>query len=234
MFADELTTAASSNYQEENIIDRYVAAPGNPALPIDTISLIQPASIYDVRLGQIINAYWTCMTMPYALSAGLTGRTSYLDPNVSFAITDPIMQYRNRTMSLEHGLKARLWQAEGTRNRNVEVFHAHRGWVATLCIASALLVIASLVPLAVRCFLSKGPDLMMNISSLATRNNPYIPTGALNTYLDASDRARLLKDCKVRFGDVDFQAEVGKLVLAECDDGAGLEVEEVKKERVYR
>jgi hypothetical protein len=48
----------------------------------------------------------------------------------------------------------------------------------------------------------------MNISSLATRNNPYVPLPNYETYLDASDRARLLRNFKVRFGDIDGTAEV--------------------------
>lgn len=59
-----------------------------------------------------------------------------------------------------------------------------------------------------RHLLTCNPDILMNISSLATRNNPYVPLPNYETYLDASDRARLLRNFKVRFGDIDGTAEV--------------------------
>jgi hypothetical protein len=50
---------------------------------------------------------------------------------------------------------------------------------------------------------------MMNISSLATRNNPYIPLPEGGTDLGASTRARLLKGLRVRFGDIKAGSKVG-------------------------
>jgi uncharacterized sodium:solute symporter family permease YidK len=78
-----------------------------------------------------------------------------------------------------------------------------------LCIASIVLILGSLVSPIVHLFLIGDPEVMMNISSLATRNNPYIPLPEGGTDLGASTRARLLKGLRVRFGDIEAGSKVG-------------------------
>ncbi|KAF2123505.1 hypothetical protein P153DRAFT_303747, partial [Dothidotthia symphoricarpi CBS 119687] len=66
--------------------------------------------------------------------------------------------------------------------------------VVALCLALIVLIVVSLVVLFVCRYLTTGVDLAMNILSLATRNNPYMLLPQTETYLDASDRARLLRN----------------------------------------
>lgn len=235
-FAKSFVSSATSRPSYPTLLDFYIAAPENPAHPLDWQTLSRPADVTAVRLGQLINAYWSCMTAKYALSAGLTTGASYLDPNVSFALVayNPESYWGgNYSLASERGAQARLWQAQGTRSRSIEVFQAHKVWVAMLCIASAVLILASLIPPIVRLFLIEGLEVMMNISSLATRDNPHWRLPPNGTYLDASDRSRLLKDCKVRFGDVDSGGDVGRLVIGELEDGKAGGIERVKKGRKY-
>lgn len=45
----------------------------------------------------------------------------------------------------------------------------------------------------------------MDFSSLATRNNAYVPLPNGGSHLDIADRFKLLKDVKLRFGDKEGQ-----------------------------
>lgn len=102
--------------------------------------------------------------------------------------------------SRETYLFAGTWPSPGTKRSNVAVFQAHHGWVVALIVFSAVLITASLIPFYVRNWLSHGPDVLMNVSSLAVRDNPYVALPATGTYLDAADRSRYLRHLQVRFG----------------------------------
>lgn len=64
-------------------------------------------------------------------------------------------------------------------------------------------------------------------------NNPYLPLLSSGTFLDASDRSRLLKDYKLCFGDVDESADVGVLAIGALDT-EGSNIARVRKNRVYK
>lgn len=49
--------------------------------------------------------------------------------------------------------------------------------------------------------------------------------------LDKGDRARLLKNTKVQFSDIESKAEVESLAIDTVDADGGAEIEEVKKRR---
>ena len=74
---------------------------------------------------------------------------------------------------------------------------------------------------------------MMNISSLAPRHNPYIPLPSGRTYLDASARARLLKEVEVRFGDIEKGSNIGHLVVGALQASDEQEIVRIKKRRLY-
>jgi hypothetical protein len=126
--------------------------------------------------------------------------------------------------------KTKAWSAEATKTERKEVIVAHRGWVVALCFASILLIVLSLVAPFAHHFLTIGVDVAMNISSLATRSNPHTSLPHSGTYLDASDRARLLRNHQIRFGDVEGAADVGALVMGSFN---GAIIARVRKGRLY-
>jgi hypothetical protein len=77
----------------------------------------------------------------------------------------------------------------------------------------------------------------MNISSLGTRDNSLIDVPDTGTYLDPSERARLLKDVKVQFGSVAKGNESGEVVnglaIASVADPEGVPVERIRKRELY-
>ena len=194
-------------YESTSQLDYYMADPEIAHPVLDPGSFIAPPEAYDVRLQQLMNGVWFCMNGESAISAGLSNQTSYLNStNVSFA--------RDNSPYPSVASWGTAWPAVGTKSTKTTVIVAHKGWVAALTIASTVLIISSLIPSIVRWSLTKGPDLRMNISSLATRDNPYIPLPENGTFMDAAERSRVLKDLTLRFGDVDRRAHGGRLAIA--------------------
>lgn len=62
-------------------------------------------------------------------------------------------------------------------------------------------------------------------------NNIYVPLPPTGMVLDKGDRARLLKNTKVQFSDIESKAEVESLAIDTVDADGGAEIEEVKKRR---
>ncbi|KAK4542446.1 hypothetical protein LTR36_006698 [Oleoguttula mirabilis] len=116
----------------------------------------------------------------------------------------------------------------GTQSSSHDIIVCHQGWFVALTIASTVMVLAGLSHPLVGCYLSQAPDIMLNISSLATKYNPYIAVPSSGTLLAASERAKLLTNLKVRYGDVEASADVGRLAIASFD-GA----QSVRKGRLY-
>lgn len=131
--------------------------------------------------------------------------------------------------------KSRIWPSNGTMTVHSEVIVAHKGWVFALAAASAVLMATSLAPTFIRCFLTHGPKLAMNISRLPMRDKHHALLPENGTFLDAADRAKLVEDVKVQFGDVGGDDRIGRLAISSCGDrGRGVSgVLRVSKGRLY-
>jgi hypothetical protein len=73
---------------------------------------------------------------------------------------------------------------------------------------------------------------MMNMSSLVMRDNPYVALPPTGSFLEASDRVRILKDVKIRFGDTKSTSEVGRLAVGSVRDPEGWTIERVSRHRL--
>lgn len=241
----------NSSISETNsvtLVDRFLS---DPVMRIDPTKLnYVPKQTseddYSIRLGQLLNSYFTASNGLYAISGGITEDTAYWwDSNQSF-IPDRNDGQRRSNGSLwtdtdntrsfnftgESTMKAKVWTVEGSRSTLTQTIMAHRSWVAALSIASNVLILASLISPLVHHFLIKGPEVMVNISGLATRNNPYISLPEGGTFLEASDRARMLKRVQVRFGDCESGESVGNLVIGSVDSKSP-EIARISSGRVY-
>ncbi|CAN9282426.1 unnamed protein product [Alternaria alternata] len=222
------------------MLDLYLVAPEDPLLALQTAKETNPNGTevfanyttasnraYSLNLGQLFNAYWACMNGFYALSGGLTDLTSYTDDNTTFAglAINPSKKTTDR-------FKTRAWSTVGTKYTEEIVIQADKGWATVLAFTSSLLILASLIPAVFRTFLTNGPDIMMNMSSLAMRDNPYVALPPTGSFLEASDRARILKDVKIRFGDAKSTSEVGRLAVGSAGDSEGWTIERVKRHRL--
>jgi hypothetical protein len=242
-FASYFIRTFQAGYHDfPTMLDLYLMAPEDPLLVLQTpdysyksfdeyepFTKKPPAldKAYSYNLGQLFNTYWTCMNGFYALTGGLTNATSYTDDNTSFAGLA-----MNQTKNTTERFKTRAWSTVGTKNTEEIVIQAHKGWAAVLVFASSLLILASLVPAVFRTFLTNGPDIMMNMSSLVMRDNLYVALPPTGSFLEASDRARILKDVKIRFGDAKSTSEVGRLAVGSVGDSEGWTIGRVKRHRL--
>lgn len=89
------------------------------------------------------------------------------------------------------------------------------GWAAVLLLASLVLIGASVVSFLVA-RQSLNPDIIGYASTL-TREAPYLPLPSAASALSGYERARWLKDVRIRFGDVQPESTVGRLAISTPD-----------------
>ena len=233
----------------------YVQDPTDPRNQLRTSKGNTTAEEAGIRIGQMLNAYWATMNGKSVFTGAFNEHTTWLDQSIAWKYQDgsqlisstgpniyicPFGKTSNcsfqspgagqsSTWNYDHYSLARTWATTGTKRSNVEVFHAHYQWVVALIISSTILIMASLVPLYVRTKLSCGPDILMNFSSLATRDNPYVALPATGMHLDAADRSRFMRHVRIRFGDVEGENAIGRLGIGRLDG----DVAPLKKGRQY-
>lgn len=144
------------------------------------------------------------------------------DMNLSFVPAQMPSQILGRNGTVAYSFtglgeerKAKVWTAEDTRSIESEIIVAYKPWLITLCIASMVLILTSLISPALHHFLIKGPEVMMNPSSLAARPHRLAR---------GRDILRGLGPCTaaskrlIRHGDVGRQKyHVGNLVIGAVD-----------------
>ncbi|KAI0015593.1 hypothetical protein F4780DRAFT_786586 [Xylariomycetidae sp. FL0641] len=228
LVAENYVNAMAGHSAFPTAVEYYLVSPADPFAgwpSPDPAAADRPSrATYAARLGQLLNAYWTAMNAMHAVAGGLTPDTAFL-PGDARGLLDTDVAFLANTSS-----------SRGTRSRDVEVLAAHRPWVAALCVASVVLVLASLVRPVVRNVCGGGaaaPDLMCNVSSLALRDNPYAALPPGGSALGAAQRARLLRDVVVRLGDVRPGEEIGRIAVASLRPGNVADVGGVSKSRLY-
>lgn len=226
LFRYAFVTSVVGHPTYPTVVQYYLKAPEDPmtrflAALNGASSKAKPPSdeLFALRLGQLINTYWTCLQAWRAITGGMTPETAY-------------MEGTNTSASFGHFL-TNSSTTSGSRSHSTPVIESHSSWVITLLVASLIMVIASLISPVVRIFLTRGPDIMFNISGLATRNSAFVSLPENGTFMASSDRARLLKNTKVRFGDVEGDSDVGRLAIGSLDAHDALRVEAIRKSRHY-
>ena len=198
-------------------IDAYFVDPDDPFNATLTYEL-NPGlyslgqDTYAIRFAQLLNTLWTATSALYSISGGLNAETS-----------------AKNTAPDGFSNTALTESATGTRSTNVEVIVCHNGWLAALVLSSFAMVAASLAHPIVR-FFRKAPDFSVNVSTMI-RDNPHVALPSNGSNLDTSQRSRLLKNKRVRFGDVTPYNDVGHLAVGSIDDG-GI-VAQANKNRLY-
>ncbi|KAI4941932.1 hypothetical protein J4E91_010482 [Alternaria rosae] len=185
----------------------YVQDPTDPRNQLRTSKEESTPEEAGIRIGQMLNAYWATMNGKSVFTGAFNEHTTWLDRSIAWKYQDG--------SQLISSTGPNIYVC--TKRSNVEVFQAHYQWVVALIISSTVPIMASLVPLYVRTKLSCGPDILMNFSSLATRDNPYVALPATGTHLDAADRSRFMRHVRIRFGDVEGENAIGRLGIGRLD-----------------
>ncbi|OAL43560.1 hypothetical protein IQ07DRAFT_523885, partial [Pyrenochaeta sp. DS3sAY3a] len=204
---------AGGKFRFPTTFDRYLSDPNLARQDFYNVSQTSKEN-YTVRLAQLFNTYLACLNGFWAITSGINNETAfYGDGNQTFTITP---------------------DESSTKVERKEVIIAHRGWSTVLILSSILLILLSILnPIIYQSHASRL-DIAMNISSLATRNNPYISIPNTGTFLDSADRAKRLQKVKVRFGDTKGTFPVGSLAIGSLDYNKSARVIEVQKGRLYK
>jgi hypothetical protein len=230
-----------SSAPDQNIVDRYLEDPSlTPVNPFLRYSATIPPSdeAFSDRFGQLLNTYVACINNLFTITGVLNENTSYSwDNNATFVPPqssgpDGNGFWSKYNWSGERTAMSQVWSTEGRKHEHIEVIMVHKPWTIILSIASLVLIAVSIVPPLVRHFLTTGPNIAMNFSSLATRNNLHVPIPTSGSFLPAADRFRLLKDLRLRFADAESKSDVGNLVIAAQGVGTR-EYSRVRKGRLY-
>jgi hypothetical protein len=229
-----------NSYNVGSILNRYLR---DASLEFASNSTNRALTLADVndeefseRFGQLLNTFWTCVYGVNTITGGIHDTTSYSgDTDISFLPPEFEIDGSNNLSNYNRTMgdgRSKVWSTTGVKYERVEVIIADKRWAITLSIASLVLIVFSLVPPLVRHFLTAGPDIAMNFSSLATRNNTYVAIPAGGSFLPAADRFRLLKDLRLRFADAEGKSDVGNLVIA-AQGVENAEYSRIRKGRLY-
>lgn len=172
-----------------------------------------PNDLFAIRMGQLMNTYLQLSLAPLAYTGDLPG------PN------EEIWRISNKSISTEVYDETFPPFLPITSNSTItittEVYKCNYIWFAFLLASSCILLMLGSVGTALS-HLCHAPDMMGYVSSF-TYNNPYMSVPPGGESLGAMDRARLLKDVKVKIGDARVDSEVGHVVFAilDCVESVG-------------
>ena len=188
-----------------------------------------PLKAFGDRLGQMLNAYiyssmWNATT--YITGASFTGIENNLvgGNNASFIPAntgDLTAMIQNRTAA---------FTVPAAQINESQVYFAFFPWLIIFLISNFVMLLAAIVGV----YYSRRtivPDYLGFVSSLA-KESPFIRMPDVGVNMDGMDKARMVKEMKVRLGDVsdieNGKAQVGRLAFARME-----ETSPVKKGRLY-
>jgi hypothetical protein len=174
------------------------------ASEMQSLSTILP-DIFGIRLAQLMNTFWLAAIGNEVITLGRA-------PNFL-----PLLQ--NPRSNLRDLLNTTAVMAD------TNVFICNRRWLGVLLLATSFVFFAGVVGIVLAC-ISHAPVLAMNASTLLREARcPEIPMGGMA--LDDDERGRLLKDVKIRLGDMmpgESAGEIGIGALTgKLDDPASLD-----------
>ncbi len=196
---------------QTNLISGPTSISNNGETPLQDI----PLPDIEQRLSQILNAYiyasfWN--STPYITGASLDGIEANLvgGNDASFlpaTKADLTAMIQNQTAA---------FTVAGVQTNATMVYECVYPWVAVFLFANFMMLLAAVTSV----YFSRRtivPDYLGFISSLA-KESPYIRMPDVSVNMDGMDKARLVKDVKVRLGDVSESeggsSDVGRLAFA--------------------
>lgn len=162
--------------------------------------------VFAIRYAQILNSFWASVSSFIGIDKGF-----YNDNSLGKAATASTTQ--------------------GLEIFTAEVIRCHRTWMFILVVASLTMILATLLHAALLFVIQAPKQLEINVSSLV-RDNRYVLLPTTGSATEASQRARRMKNCRVRYGDVWPAETVGHLAIGSVDEKGDI-VENVRHDRYY-
>jgi len=210
----------ASSSAQGSLPQGYLAYPGDPSLAVHGLVTapnpgdINP-SLFAQRLVQLLNTWWVASIGREVVSSGVKMGSVGRD-------------------SPSSGEPLRLLTTNSILSHQVDTIACMDPWFITLVAVSAVLIVASVVPLALR-LCTHAPAFSLLVSTML-KDSPYFEAPNTGSTLESSDRSRLLRHRRVRFGDVAPGDDIGYLAvgsLSDEDESDG-KVGRVERNRLYR
>ncbi|GAB1317843.1 hypothetical protein MFIFM68171_08053 [Madurella fahalii] len=127
----------------------------------------------------------------------------------------------------------RLISTPATLVTTQRVYRISRPWTGVFVAATVVLQVFALLGLCLpRLAASPAPEIFDFASSL-TRENPWVPLPPGGSAMSGAERARVLRNMRVRVGDVMPRKEIGYVGVAAVGEGHQVEVEGLSWKRWY-
>jgi hypothetical protein len=204
------------------------------------LSLVNPED-FSKRLSLVLNTYYQLTIQPTGYFGSLPQNLSRYGPD-TIPATD-INAYLPSNFSATNNSFFDWWpvfdtavqrsdfpfigattKADVTNTR--EIFICNTAWLVLLMIASVVIFSIGVAALVLK-HNTLSPEMFGLVTSM-TYENPWMKVPEGGTTLDAMERARLLKDIKVRVADVCGDENVGHIALA-----AGVPLRKLERGRLY-
>ena len=169
-------------------------------------------STFALRLAQVLNTYWMVDNY-FVQAAGAFNASNSMLSRVNAVRTNSVTTTQAR-----------------------DILHCDRTWMALLCISTIFMLLAARAS-TVLGFLRLAPDATDFISALSLNNGMTLLPSASSKFffefffillLEAEERIRLLKDVRLKIGDVNAGEQIGRIVIGE--DGT---LGSLSKRRLY-
>lgn len=176
-----------------------------------------PMDDFSLRLGQILNTY---------LHASIWNATAYITGEPLNSLTSVLLGGNSpsltpstpTSLSLLLQNRASTLTVPAMLTTPIRIYRVSYPWIALFIFATVAMTFSAISGV----LFSRNtvvPDYLGYVSTLA-KESPHVrmPNGGAN--LDGMDRARLMKDLRVRLGDVEEGGQVGRLAFARAEETA--------------
>lgn len=167
---------------------------------------------YEELLAQTLNTYWLANIAADWIIGQRTANYS-----------DGVESWQGFPLKLEKANGA-IWTEE-------PVFTYSKAWLSLLFIAVLVALGACAANIVLSSYLVQSPHLLMNFTTL-TRNNPYVQALSGGSALGDFARSNLMRNARVRYGDVAPEEPVGHIAMGSIDTVRG-GVAPLDKSRMY-
>ena len=155
------------------------------------------ADLFSERFSLVFNTYWQCCPVPWYQTGNFPSNVSNLNHDrgeigfLSFNATTT------------------------TVTTFTEIYVCNKTWAVVLFVASSVLLLCGICG-AIAKHMVRGPRILGYVSTM-TRDNSYVDLPSGGCTLDGLERARLLKDMRVRLQDVAPEDGVGHIALSSAE-----------------
>ncbi|CAD6588389.1 MAG: hypothetical protein ASARMPREDX12_003254 [Alectoria sarmentosa] len=155
------------------------------------------ADLFSERFSLVFNTYWQCSLVPWYQTGNFPSNASAINDN---PVISSLGTFNTTTTTVTNF---------------TDIYVCNRMWAAILFVASIVLLLCGICGVIVK-HMARGPIILGYVSTM-TRDNPYIDLPSGGCTLDGLQRAKLLKDIKVKVQDVAAEGGVGHIAFGSAE-----------------